>query len=227
MNTISNMMKSNALGFLIIIFLSCQNTTSTQDNTTATSVEKSAETATLPAGKDLETLNVAKGQLNWTASKIGGKHLGTVDVKSGTVTVLHNTLITGEFLIDMQSIKNIDLDGEQRSKLENHLRSEDFFGVEEYPEAKFLITEVVNGSETAMATHTITGDLQIRNITRSISFPANVSFVGDEILVSTPAFTIDRTLWRLKYRSKALGTAPDLIIDDDITLVIALEARKS
>lgn len=212
---------------VLLIFLSCQSNSSTapdKNESTEPTEAESQEAATLPAGRDLETMNVSKGVINWTASKIGGQHLGTVQVKSGSITVLNGTLITGEFLIDMNSIENTDLQGERKTKLENHLRSEDFFDVEQYPTAKFLITEVINGSEAPQATHTITGDLQIRNITRSITFPASVSFIGDQIMVSTPAFNIDRTLWRLKYRSKALGTAPDLIINDDISLVITVDA---
>ncbi|MBK8502275.1 MAG: YceI family protein [Saprospiraceae bacterium] len=99
-----------------------------------------------------------------------------------------------------------------------------FFDVAQYPTARFVITVVSKGSDISMATHTITGDLTIKNITRSISIPANISFVGDKILVTTPEFIIDRTDWRLKYRSAELGTAPDLLIHDDVTIAVTFDA---
>ena len=180
--------------------------------------------AVLPAGKNLKTVALQKGQIQWTATKIGSQHMGTIDITYGQLTTNGNELITGEFDIDMSTLKNTDLDGEEKQKLENHLKSGDFFDVAQYPMARFVVTIVSIGSDIRMATHTITGDLTIKNITRSISIPANISFVGDKVLVTTPPFDLDRTDWRLKYRSAELGTAPDLLIHDEVSLVVSFDA---
>jgi len=206
-----------------VLFLACQNEKRPSDKGSASeNTPESTDESRTQA--DLEILKVQNGKLNWTARKIGGQHSGTILIKSGTATVLDGTLITGEFLFDMASIQNSDLEGEEKRKLENQLRSADFFDVEQYPTAQFLITAVVNKAMVPKATYTITGDLKIKNITRSIDIPANISFVGDQLNATTPTFTFDRTDWRLKYRSKELGTAPDLIIDDDVSLKISFEA---
>lgn len=89
-----------------------------------------------------------------------------------------------------------------------------------------MITVASYGSDVPMATHTITGDLTIKNITRSLTIPANISFAGSNLLVGTPSFTIDRTAGRLKYRSAALGTTADLLIYDEVTLVVTFDAVK-
>jgi polyisoprenoid-binding protein YceI len=203
---------------------------SCQDKPSGEKVETVAPSDTLPvlpAGKNLETLAIEKGQINWTASKIGGQHMGTIEISNGQITIDGNNLITGQFDMDMNTIKNTDLEGTKKEKLENHLKSGDFFDVAQYPTARFVVTVVSQGSPVSMATHTITGDLTIKNITRSTSIPANIAFVGDKIMVTTPVFTIDRTDWRLKYRSAELGTAPDLLIHDDISLVVTFEAIKN
>jgi len=72
----------------------------------------------------------------------------------------------------------------------------------------------------------MTGDLTIKDITRSITVPINISYAGDKILASTPAFTINRTEWNLNYRSGILGTAADKLIHDEISLVVTFEADK-
>ena len=44
------------------------------------------------------------------------------------------------FIIDMSTITNTDLeDAEYNAKLVNHLKSDDFFGVEKFPTAKLEI----------------------------------------------------------------------------------------
>ncbi|MBK8502274.1 MAG: YceI family protein [Saprospiraceae bacterium] len=82
--------------------------------------------AVLPAGKNLQTLTIQKGQLNWTARKIGGQHIGTVEIYRGQVTINDYSLITGEFDLDLNTITNLDLEGARKEKLENHLKSADF-----------------------------------------------------------------------------------------------------
>ncbi len=175
---------------------------------------------------EVEEMIVRSGQLSWTASKTGGQHQGTVEVKEGSLTVKGKEVLTGRLVVDMNTIKNIDLEGEKKTKLENHLRSADFFDVENYPVTEFVVTVARTSSADATATHEMTGDLTIKDITRSITVPVNISLVGDKILVATPAFTINRTEWNLNYRSGILGTAADKLIHDDVSLMVTFEAGK-
>ena len=54
---------------------------------------------------------------------------------------------------------------------DNHLRSDDFFGVEKYPEMTFQSTAV---EKTGDDTYKVTGDLTIREITRPITLAVEV-----------------------------------------------------
>jgi len=84
-----------------------------------------------------EEMKVISGQLNWTASKTGGQHLGTVEVKEGSVVVKDKEVLTGRLVLDMNTISCSDLNGERKAKLERHLKSADFFDVENYPVTEF------------------------------------------------------------------------------------------
>ncbi|KAB2864196.1 MAG: STAS domain-containing protein [Exiguobacterium chiriqhucha] len=106
--------------------------------------------------------------MTWLGKKVTGQHNGTIDLKSGTLDVEGNTIHSGKFVIDMTSIKNVDLtDAETNGKLIGHLKSDDFFSVEKYPEATLTITEKAefNGN-----TAHVKGDLTIKGITNPVEF---------------------------------------------------------
>ncbi len=209
------------LTFGLLASLSCTQKPAGTKATTGTAVGT-------PASVDMSaaTYKLTSGQMNWTASKPTGKHLGTVDISEGELSVKGDQVLGGTFTIDMSSIVSIDLEGEKKGKLENHLKSADFFAVDEFPTSNFVITSAGQVSDQPMTTHQISGDLTIKDKTKNITLPANVSFVGDKILVATPAFTINRTEWGVNFHSGILGTAADKLIHDDVSLVITFEAEK-
>lgn len=214
-------MKTILLVFLCVICLACNNAPDGQK------VQASDQTGTATqAPMEAETYNISSGQINWTASKPTGQHLGTVEIAGGSIGSKGNEILSGSFDVNMTTIKNIDLDEESgKGKLEGHLKSADFFDVENNPKATFEVTKA-SAADHAMATHNITGNLTIKGISKSVTIPANISFVGDKMLTATPAFTIDRTQWDIKYNSGIIGTAADKLIHDEVSLVITFEAKK-
>lgn len=165
--------------------------------------------------------------INWTGAKLVGKqHTGTINVSEGSLQVADGQLVGGEFVIDMTSIKNIDMAGSDgAAKLEGHLRDGDFFEANAYPTATFSIAEVTPATEREDATHLITGNLTMKDITKSITIPAMVKIGEAGISAKTPEFTIDRTQWNVMYGASALGVAQDEIINDNIGLQINLSAK--
>ncbi len=206
---------------IALLFTACQSRPAGQK---AATTEAAGQAASTPTGA--ETFQITTGQINWTATKVGGQHLGTVDLAGGSISSKGNEVVSGSFEVDMTSIANIDLGEDRKGKLEGHLKSPDFFSVEEHPKASFTITGAKQVSDQATVTHEITGDLTIKGIVKSITIPANISFVGEKLLAATPAFTIDRTDWDVKYGSGVIGTAADKIIHDEVSLVITFEAAK-
>ena len=161
-----------------------------------------------------------------------GAHQGTIQVSEGEFRVEGSDIVGGTFVIDMNSIDNKDLaeNAEYKGKLEGHLKSPDFFSVEEYPTATFTITSVepATGAENG-ATHNIKGNLKMRDQEKNITIPATVIMEGDMMTITTPEFVIDRTNWGVEYGSETSieGLAKDKAIADNIKLKLDLKAKKS
>lgn len=135
----------------------------------------------------------------------------------------------GHFIIDTKSLTAFDDDGSANSKLQNHLKSADFFDVEKFGTASFEITGVQPGVENNKdlvmkdATHTVTGNLKIKDSIKSISFPARIYKVGGGIIAEA-SFNIDRTQWGINYgndKSKVIK-----YIKPEINLKVHLETHK-
>ncbi len=172
--------------------------------------------------------------VTWTGTKPNGSHTGTFKLTGGELTVSDSKLVGGKITIDVASLTNNDLasDPENKAKLEGHLKSPDFFDVAQYPTASFEISNVVpyvadttNKTEVLLkdATHTITGNLTLKNKTKSISFPAKVT-VDANTAAASADFNIDRTEWDMNY--KGPGNPQDWIISKTVNIKFNLTATK-
>ncbi|RUA27378.1 MAG: YceI family protein [Bacteroidetes bacterium] len=162
-------------------------------------------------------------QIAWIGEKVTGQHNGTVDIKEGALEMKDGQVTGGSFIIDMTTINVLDLEGEYKDKLMGHLRSDDFFSVEDHPTAKFTITSI-NKSEATDATHFIAGDLTIKGITNKITFPANVSVENGKANAKA-SFALDRTKWQVKYGSGSFFDGlGDKMIYDDFELTVNLSS---
>ncbi|MEM9836807.1 MAG: YceI family protein, partial [Bacteroidota bacterium] len=113
-------------------------------------------------------VDASTSQVTWKGYKVTGNHEGTIDVKSGSILVEDGKLVGGNFVIDVTSLKCTDLSGGMAGKLEGHLKSPDFFGVEDHPEASFVITKIApRGPE---GSYKVTGDITIKGVTKEIRF---------------------------------------------------------
>lgn len=116
--------------------------------------------------QDIYNANTKESVIRWEGRKLFGGHWGDVLIKSGNLEFKNNKLSGGSFVIDMNSIVVLDLDENGgKSKLEGHLRSDDFFSVDKYPTSEFVITNVKDRKNNK---YEITGDLTIKGITHSI-----------------------------------------------------------
>jgi len=170
--------------------------------------------------------------LTWTGSKrfVGGKHTGTLPIKSGRVEVADGQIVGGSFLLNMTAIANTDLEGDGKGLLEGHLMSADFFDVAKYPNAKFEITGTKPITGVANATHIIKGNLTLKDVSKSIEFNAKVVIDANGVSAITPQFVIDRTKWDIAYGStdedSVADDVKDKIISNDIGIQLTIQARK-
>ena len=103
--------------------------------------------------------------------------------------------------------------------LEGHLKSNDFFNVEEFPLATITITNAVKGEGNNYA---VTADLTIKGTTRSINFDAEVNVNGLNFF-AIAKIKIDRTKWDVKYNSgNFFKDLEDKLILDEIEFDISL-----
>lgn len=174
----------------------------------------------LPNAEETYNVSVAESTVGWKAYKVGGEHEGTVTIQKGSLTTDGEKLTGGSFTLDMTTIACTDLDGEYKGKLEGHLKSPDFFAVEEFTTASFVITSVVPQGEQ----HKITGTMVIKNIAQELSFLADVSMEKGQV-TATADFKVDRSKFNVRYGSNSFfDNLGDKVIYDEFDLSVKLVA---
>lgn len=175
-----------------------------------------ASAATEPIDGEKKEINVEKSTVTWKAYKVGGGHVGAVQLKSGALLFDKEKLTGGEFVVDMATLTPTDLEGEMHGKLEGHLKSDDFFSVANHSTAKLVFTSVKSFNKNS---YTVTGDLTIKGITKPITFV--VSVFGNK---ATATLKVDRTKYDIKFRSgNFFENLGDKTIYDEFDLVVDLE----
>jgi polyisoprenoid-binding protein YceI len=189
-----------------------------------------AQTVNATTGNSYKA-DLAQSRVEWTGTKPVGQHRGTMKLQDGSLNVDNGAITGGKFVIDMKSMELIDEDTATNRKLGGHLKGEDFFQVDQHPTSTFEITGVksgvdqVAGEELIMkdATHMVTGNLTLKGITKSVTFPAKIS-VNDNSVTADANFNIDRTQWNIVYNNdKGLG---DNFIRPTVNIVLHLVANK-
>ena len=160
----------------------------------------------------VNNVDLTSSVMTWKGTKPTGSHNGTVAFKSGGMLLENDVLKGGEFVIDMNTIKNLDMVGSDgAANIEKHLKAPDFFDVEVYPTSKFVITSVLE-VDGGLA---VTGNLTIKDATKSITIPASVSTVEGITTFKSELFNIDRADFNVKYGSKRwIEGLKDKFIDD-------------
>lgn len=163
-----------------------------------------------------KNIDVTSSKIVWKGYKVTGSHEGTLALKSGAFTFDGDQLTGGEFVIDMMSITCTDLQGEYKGKLEGHLKSDDFFGVEKHSTSSLKITDV---KSTGKNSYQLTADLTIKGVTKPVGFDASV--YGKK---ATANLKIDRTEFNVKYGSGSFFEGlKDNLIYDEFDLVVDVE----
>jgi polyisoprenoid-binding protein YceI len=232
-------MKQRSFAFMalsaLVLMASC--TDAPESDQAKTSEAQTAATATNGESWMVDT---AQSRLEWIGTKVTGYHTGSIPIKSGSLTVSNDSLAAGRFTMDMSRLAVTgpkEVDAASNQKLLGHLQSPDFFDVASHPEASFEITgvqpfagavqdttdprqEEISEYKVANPTHTISGNLTIKGVTKNIAFPARVTISGNQ-LEALAKFNIDRRQWNITYPGK-----PDDLIRDDIHMGIAIRATK-
>lgn len=162
-------------------------------------------------------------EITWKAEKVTGSHVGTVTMKSGSIEMTDEKLTGGTFTVDMSSIEDTDLEGEWKTKLENHLKSDDFFGVEKYPTATFTITDVKEMGENK---YRVGGNMTIKGETNRVEFEVTI-VESDGTINASGTMVIDRSKYNVRYGSGTFfDDLGDKTIYDNFDLGFKVVAEK-
>lgn len=164
------------------------------------------------------------GELKWTGYGVGKSHTGTIPV-TGKIEMKGDTLIGGDFVLDMASLKTGD-----SPRLEGHLKSADFFEVEKYKDGTFKVTKVeaLPSGKPNEPTHKITGDLTVKGKTNSETLLATISKKEKKYTASATTTIADRTKYDIVYRSgkfTPIATLGDKLIEDKIDFQIDVTTK--
>lgn len=151
-------------------------------------------------------------KVEFVGAKITGKHPGGFKQFAGAVDVVENDLAKSRIRVDIE-LASVFTDSE---KLAGHLKSPDFFAVELLPMARFVSTSIAPGAEAS----TVSGDLTLHGVTKSISFPAKITLTPDA-LDATAQFAINRKDYGIVYPGK-----PDDLISDEVQISLEIHAKK-
>jgi len=146
--------------------------------------------------------------------------IGRFDDFGGTITLDKDDMSKSsvDFTIEATSI---DTDNENR---DNHLRSEDFFAVDSFPQLSFKSTSVVKTGENS---YDVTGDFTMRGVTKSITVPVEVLGFTEGKRGTTGGFETSFTINRKDFGvtwNRTLDSG-GFLLGDDVKVSINIEAK--
>ena len=173
-------------------------------------------------------VDTARSWIRFTGHGVGKNHPGIFKLRYGSVMAADNKITGGTFIMDITSL-DLEQEGEMiDTKLRPHLLSGDFFDADKFGTSRFQITKIEpyhprDGEKSLVqgANFRVSGNLQIRDVTKNITFPARVDLDGER-LDTRANFDIDRREWQMNYgNDKTLG---DKFISEKVNIELYLQA---
>jgi polyisoprenoid-binding protein YceI len=196
----------------LILLAGCSNPA---DDVPAAAVGKASNSATNTApasapGDRYFVLDPNSSPIQFVGSKVTGSHNGGFKQFAGELKVSNGRLADSgnKVVIDINSTWS------DSDRLTGHLKSPDFFDAARYPTATFVSTAILPAGDGA----TVTGDLTLHGVTKSISFPAKIQVSEGAVQVSAE-FALNRFDFEIKYPGKA-----DDLIRKEVVLKLNINA---
>lgn len=168
-----------------------------------------------------QSVDIEKSNLHWVAKKVTGEHFGDLKIKEGSLEIIEGKVKEGTFVIDMTSMTVTDMQGEWADKLLKHLKNDDFFSVEKFPESILEITDVKDMKAK--------GTLTIKGITKPIEFYFEMSEIeaNEDRWKFTAKIIVNRTHYDIRYRSSSFfADLGDKAIYDNFEVEVVLLTKE-
>ena len=203
-----------ALLCFVVALVGCRETAKAPEAPKATSkaaVVAPVDTAPIE-GALAYPFTQADSKVSWVGRKVTMKHEGAFGIFGGIIELVGSepTKSRVRAELDMSSLTTSPED------LVEHLKSADFFSVSEFPRATFVSTAIAKSG----AAYSVTGNLTLHGVTRSLTFPATIAISDTEVTVNAE-FAINRKDFGVLYPGK-----PDNLIADDVAIKLELHAKK-
>lgn len=203
-------------------FRRCMAAAITGRNPEEVNMVKDDEISLTPPADGTYVLDQKGSNVQWKGSKVvGSSHTGTLVFSDGKLSFEGGKLVSGDFSVDMTTITNTDLPTEERAKLEGHLKSADFFDVENHPTATFQLGKVTAVDHKAE----FTGTLSIKGKVKEVTGNAVLASTGTNGAVISGTMVFDRTDFDVRYgSSKFFDLVGDKVISDEVMLTFKVKA---
>lgn len=194
-------------------------------DTSMVSIGKLEDSPNMPAANDGNyVINTAASSLVWRGENVvGKKHEGSILVKRGNINIAGGAITGGEIVIDMTSMNDTDLSGEDKAKLEGHLKSPDFFDTAKFGEATYTI---LSGTKSHSIKYDVKGKLTIKGITQDLDCVMHVVKDGEDVKVSG-GFAFDRSKFDVRFGSdKFFDNLGNNMIKNEVIMTVDLQGKK-
>jgi polyisoprenoid-binding protein YceI len=149
-------------------------------------------------------------EISFKIKNLGFNTTGSFSGLAGTITFVPDNPDGCNFDVYIDA-KTVNTGVEMR---DDHLRSEDYFDVKNYPQIRFVSVKVSSTSKNG--TLFVSGKLTMKGITRDISFPFTVQSVQDGYLFNGE--------FKLNRRDFKVGGGST--VSDHLTVMLKVVARK-
>jgi polyisoprenoid-binding protein YceI len=199
---------------LPLLVLACEDPSKGKTKAVTTEATPNALEAKPDGAAVRYEIDPATSKIEWVGSKVTGKHEGGFRQFQGAVSLVDGA--------PEKSSVNVEIDAgslyTDSERLVTHLKSPDFFDVAKFPKASFASTAIKRAGEGAP--FTVTGNLTLHGVTKSITFPAAIRTAPGAVDVDAE-FAINRKDFGLVYAGK-----PDDLIRDDVVIKLTIRSQK-
>ena len=198
----------------LMLIAACGGDPATNKSRAVTGEAAQASPQTSAAGERKYLITSQNSKIEFTGSQVAGKHEGSFQKFNGEINYTGQPETSRvNVTIDTSSLNADD------PQLTQHLKTPDFFDVAKYPTATFVSTGIRPGGDKG-SSHTVTGNLTMHGVTKSVSFPATITASADAVNVDAN-FSINRKDFNINYAGPANN-----LIRDDVVLTLKINATK-
>lgn len=215
----------NKVGLAILTFsmflAACEDPAANKTRALTSNASTPASNAAIPAQpapKGGESLAVTpeNSKVLFTGSKVTGKHEGGFNKFNGAINLVNGKAEESSVNVDIET-SSVFTDTDDLTK---HLQTGDFFESEKFPKASFASTKIVSDSAKGPGNYTVTGDLELRGVRKSVTFPATITVDDSKVSVKSE-FSINRKDFGIVYAGKA-----DDLIRDNVVIKLDLNTQR-